>query len=59
VIASLGVATPIVATLFLGDRSAEVLDGWESWLHRNNTAMMAVLYLIFGVILVGKGIGGL
>jgi cytochrome c biogenesis protein CcdA len=59
VVASLGVATPIIAMLVLGDRSEEVLAGWQSWLNRNNTAMMAVLYLIFGVILVGKGIVGI
>ena len=59
VIASLGVAAPIVAMLFLGDRSDEVLGGWESWLNRNNAAMMAVLYLVFGVILVGRGIAGI
>jgi len=59
VVASLGVATPIVAMLLLGDRADDVLSGWQSWLDRNNTAMMAVLYLVFGVLLVGKGIGGL
>ncbi len=59
VIASLGVAAPIVATLLLGDRSDDVLTGWQGWLNRNNTAMMAVLYLVFGVILVGKGLGGI
>lgn len=59
VIASLGVATPIVAMLVLGDRGEEVVAGWEAWLNRNNSAMMAVLYLIFGAILVGKGIGGI
>jgi hypothetical protein len=59
VIASLGVAAPIVATLLLGDRSDDVLTGWQGWLDRNNTAMMAVLYLVFGVILVGKGLGGI
>ena len=59
VIASLGVATPIVAMLVLGDRGEEVVTGWEAWLNRNNAAMMAVLYLIFGAILVGKGIGGI
>ena len=59
VVASLGVATPIVAMLVLGDRADEVLAGWQAWLDRNNTAMMAVLYLIFGVLLVGKGIGGI
>ncbi len=59
VIASLGVATPIVATLILGDRSTEVLEGWKAWLDRNTASVMAVIYLIFGVILVGKGIGGI
>lgn len=59
VVACLGVATPIVAMLILGDGADEVLSGWQSWLDRHNTAMMAVIYLIFGVILVGKGIGGI
>ncbi len=58
VIGSLGVASPIVAVLILGDRSQSLLEGWKSWLDRNNAAMMAVIYLVFGVILVGKGIGG-
>ena len=59
VIASLGVAAPIVTTLILGDRSTEVLEDWKAWLDRNTAAVMAVIYLIFGVILVGKGIGGI
>ena len=59
VIACLGVAAPIVAMLVLGERSADVLDGWKSWLVRNSAAMMAVIYLLFGAILIGKGIGGI
>lgn len=59
VFASLGVATPIAAMLLLGDRADGVLRSWQTWLDRNNTAMMAVLYLVFGVLLVGKGIGGI
>lgn len=58
VIGSLGVAAPIIAVLLLGDRSRGVLDGWKAWLNRNSTATMAVIYLLFGVILIGKGIGG-
>jgi len=57
VLASLGVAAPIFAVLFLGDRSDTVLDGWKSWLTRNNTAMMSVIYLFFGVYLIGKNLG--
>ena len=57
VLASLGVAAPIFAVLFLGDRSDAVLDGWKSWLTRNNTAMMSVIYLFFGVYLIGKNLG--
>ena len=57
VLASLGVAAPIIAVLFLGDRSDTVLDGWKAWLTRNNTAMMAVIYLFFGVYLIGKNLG--
>jgi len=57
VLASLGVAAPIFAVLFLGDRSDAVLDGWKSWLTRNSPAMMAVIYLFFGVYLIGKNLG--
>jgi hypothetical protein len=57
-IASIGVATPIVAALVLGDRSESVLGAWKHWLDRNNGTVMAVIYLFFGVILLGKGIAG-
>lgn len=58
VIASIGVAAPIVTALVLGDRSEEVLGSWKEWLGRNNGTVMAVIYLFFGVILLGKGIAG-
>jgi threonine/homoserine/homoserine lactone efflux protein len=57
-IAVLGVAAPIVATVILGDRSHEVLAGWKSWLDQNSATVMSVLFLIFGVVLIGQGIGG-
>ncbi len=56
VLASVGVATPVVVALVLGERSEAVLTGWRTWLGRNNDAVMAVLYLIFGVVLIGNGI---
>ncbi len=59
VLASLGVAAPIVTTLVLGDRAGDVLSGWKAWLDRNNATVMAVVYLVFGVVLAGRGIAGL
>lgn len=56
-VAVLGVATPILVTLFLGDRSHQVLDGWKAWLDHNNAAVMSVLFVIFGVVLIAQGIG--
>jgi Sap, sulfolipid-1-addressing protein len=58
VVAALGVAAPIFVTLFLGDRSHEVLDGWKAWLGHNNATVMSVLFLVFGVVLIGQGIEG-
>jgi hypothetical protein len=56
-LASVGVAAPIVAMLVLGERSDTVLDGWKTWLTSNNAAMMAVIYLFFGVYLIGSNLG--
>jgi len=57
-VAILGVATPILAMAFLGDRAPEVLQGWRSWLGHNSATVMSVLFLVFGVVLIGQGIGG-
>ena len=59
VVAVLGVAAPIVTMLVLGDKAQPVLDSWRSWLAENNAVVMAVLFVVFGVVLVGKGIAGL
>lgn len=55
-VAVLGVAAPIAVTVFLGDRSPKVLNGWKVWLGQNNATVMSVLFLIFGVVLIGQGI---
>ena len=55
-VAAFGVAAPIFMTAFLGDRSPEVLNGWKVWLGQNNATVMSVLFLIFGVVLIGQGI---
>jgi threonine/homoserine/homoserine lactone efflux protein len=53
------VALPTVAYLVLGERAQPSLDRAKSWLSVNNTAVMAVLFLVFGFTLLGKGLGGL
>ena len=40
-------------------RAEPLLDGWKTWLSANNATVMIVLFLVFGVVLIGKGIGGL
>jgi hypothetical protein len=57
VLASLGVGAPIAAVLALGDRSTAVLEGWRAWLIRNSAAMLAVIYLLLGVLLIGRNLG--
>ena len=56
VLASIGVATPLVVTLALGDRSTGVLEGWRHWLEQYNEVVMAVLYFVFAFVLIGNGI---
>jgi len=59
VVAALGVAGPIVVTLVLGERSHEVLDRWKSWLGRNSATVMAALFALFGVVLIGQAVAAL
>ena len=58
-IASVGVIVPVVAYLAGGERAAHMLDEWKTWLSANNTAMMAVLFLVFGAVLFSQGLRGL
>lgn len=59
VLASLAIAVPVLVYLFGGERAAAELDGWKTWLSVHNAAIMAVLFLVFGAVLVGQGIKGL
>jgi len=58
-LASLTVAGPVVLFLLAGDRLRPTLDTWKAWLVANNATVMSVLLLVFGVILIGKGVSGL
>jgi threonine/homoserine/homoserine lactone efflux protein len=57
-IATIGVGTPVVLALAMGDRSARLLDEIKDWMAANNAVIMAVLLLVLGVKLIGDGIGG-
>jgi hypothetical protein len=59
VFASLTIAVPVVFSLVGGERAAHVLDGWRVWLAANNTAVMAVLFVVFGTVLFSQGLRGL
>jgi len=56
VIASLTIAGPVLYSLFGGERAKASLDSAKTWLTANNAAVMAVLFLVFGVDLIAKGL---
>ncbi len=58
-IASLTVAIPVLLSAFAGAKAESILDAWKAWLTVNNATVMMVLLLVFGMALIGKGIGGL
>ena len=58
-IATLGVAAPVVLYFALGNRSAAILEELKDWMAHNNAAIMAVLLLVIGAKLIGDGISGL
>ncbi|MDI9914101.1 GAP family protein [Rhodococcus sp. IEGM 1379] len=59
VIASVGVAAPVVVNVALGDRAASVLDSAKAWMTANNAIMMTVILALLGVIVLGEGLSGL
>ena len=54
-VAVLGVAAPLA----MGEKAQTILDSWKAWLGQNNAVVMSVLFLIFAVVLIGKGIAGI
>jgi threonine/homoserine/homoserine lactone efflux protein len=57
-IASIGVALPVVLALAMGDRSRALLDSLKGWMGRNNAVIMVVLLTIIGAKLIGDAISG-
>ena len=56
-IAASSVAIPVIAYLVASKRMAAPLESLRKWLVQNNATVMAVLLLVIGVVVIGKGIG--
>jgi hypothetical protein len=55
-VGSLTIAGPVVFCLTGGDRAKTQLDSAKGWLTMHDDALMTVLFLVFGVNLIAKGI---
>ncbi len=56
VIASLSIAVPVAYAVFGGAKAKTTLESAKTWLTAHNAAVMAVLFLVFGVDLIAKGL---
>jgi hypothetical protein len=56
VIASLTIAGPVLYARFGGERAHASLDSAKAWLTTHNAAVLAALFLVFGVDLIAKGL---
>ena len=56
VIASLTIAGPVIYSVVGGARAKATLDSAKTWLTAHNAAVMGVLFLVFGVDLIAKGL---
>lgn len=56
VIAAASVAIPVIANLIAAKKMAGPLDAMRTWLTRENAVVMAVLLLVIGIDVIGKGI---
>ena len=56
VVGSLTIAAPVAYYFLGGDHAKTELDSMKDWLGIHNAAVTAVLFLVFGVDLIAKGI---
>jgi threonine/homoserine/homoserine lactone efflux protein len=57
-IATIGVATPVVIFFAIDDRAPAILGNLKTWLAHHNAAIMAVIFLVIGAKVLGQGIAG-
>jgi hypothetical protein len=55
----LGVGTPVVLSLVLGDKATMTLTELRDWMIEHNTRFMLVLFVVLGAKIVGAGISTL
>ncbi|MFF5036237.1 GAP family protein [Nocardia salmonicida] len=58
-LASVTVLAVVLGYMLAADRLGPMLDSLREWLQLNNHAVMAIVLLIMGAVVLGKGIGGL
>jgi hypothetical protein len=51
------VGAPVVMAVAGGAKAQARLDELKAWLTTNHATVMAVLLLVFGVVLISKGMG--
>ena len=56
IISSITIIVPLVTYLVAGERAERVLESWKAWLSANSATVLALLFLVFGVLLIGNGI---
>ena len=56
VIGSLTIVVPVLYALVGGERARATLDSAKAWLSVHSAAVMAVLFVVFGVDLIAKGL---
>lgn len=59
IVASLSIAIPVIYYLVGGENAKTRLDELRDWLAVHNNAVMAVLFLVFGIDLIAKGLAPL
>ncbi|MFC4125315.1 GAP family protein [Nocardia rhizosphaerae] len=58
-LASLTVLAVVLGYLVAADRLGPALNSLRTWLQDNNHAVMAIVLVVMGAVVLGKGIGGL
>ena len=59
VVGSLGILIPAIWRGVGGESAAATLQEWRLWLSRNYNVLMGVVFVIFGVLVISKGVSGL